>query len=46
VDATSLGEAAAHPITLSSLSATLLMVAIVVLMALAFAAGYFLAPRG
>jgi phage FluMu protein Com len=46
VDAMSLGDAESRPITLSSQTATLLMVAVVVLMALSFAAGYLVAPRG
>jgi hypothetical protein len=45
MDALSLGEPARH-IVISAQKATLFMVIVVVLMALAFAAGYFLAPKG
>jgi phage FluMu protein Com len=45
VDAASLGTSALQ-IVLSPQKATFLMVAVVVLMALSFAAGYFLAPKG
>jgi hypothetical protein len=46
MDAMHLGDSAPRHITLSSGVATLLMAAIVVMLALAFAAGYFLAPKG
>ncbi len=46
MDAMSLGITESRPITLSSQAATLLMVAVVVLMALSFVAGYLIAPRG
>jgi phage FluMu protein Com len=45
VDARSLGEPARH-IVMSARTATLLMAAVVILMALSFAAGYFVAPKG
>jgi hypothetical protein len=45
MDALSLGEPS-RQITISAGKATLLMVAVVILMALAFAAGYFFAPKG
>jgi hypothetical protein len=45
MDALSMGEPA-RQIVLSAQKVTLLMVVVVVLMALAFAAGYFLAPKG
>src|SRR5262245_61633659 len=45
LDAMSLGDASPRQITLSSGTATLLMAAVVVLLGLAFAAGYFLAPK-
>lgn len=46
LDAMSLAEPASRALTLTPQAATLLMVAVVVLMALSFAAGYLLAPRG
>jgi hypothetical protein len=46
LDAMSLGGSESRPITLSPQTATLLMMAVVVLMALCFAAGYLIAPRG
>jgi hypothetical protein len=45
MDALSLGEPARH-IVISAQKATLFMVVVVILLALAFAAGYFLAPKG
>jgi phage FluMu protein Com len=45
MDARSLGDQTSGHITLSSGTATLLMAAIVVLLGLAFAAGYLLAPK-
>lgn len=46
LDAMSLAEPPSRTVTLTSHTATLLMVAVVVLMALSFAAGYLIAPRG
>jgi phage FluMu protein Com len=45
VDALSLGDTPRH-IVVSAGTATLLMVVVVILLALAFAAGYFLSPKG
>jgi phage FluMu protein Com len=46
MDAMSLGDSPSRQITLSSGTATLLMAAVVVLLALSFAAGYLIAPKG
>jgi phage FluMu protein Com len=45
MDALSLGEPS-HQIVISAQKATLLMIVVVVMLVMAFAAGYFLAPRG
>ena len=45
MDALSLGEPA-HQIVISAQKATFLMILVVVLLVVAFAAGYFLAPKG
>ena len=45
MDALSLGEPS-HQIVISAQKATLLMILVVVLLVIAFAAGYFLAPKG